>query len=61
MKKFKVIKSGVTSDDCHWFLISNPDKDGFVASAIVKNTKDISKNGNIEIPKAVADEINWRY
>ena len=61
MNKFKVIKSGVTSDGCHWFLINKADKDGFVASAIVKNSKDIAKNGEIQIPSQVSDKINWRY
>lgn len=59
-EKFQVIKSG-TNGGAFWFLIQRVDDTGFVASTLVKNTKDISKNGEITIPKAIVDKLQFKY
>lgn len=52
--------SGVR-DSVHWFRIQRTDENGFVASAFVKNSKDISKNGEISIPDDIATKLDWKY
>lgn len=61
MAKFNLIKKGQNADLKFWFLIEKEDKNGFSATALVKNKKDISKGNSIELPDGMEKQLKWQF
>lgn len=58
MKKLLVVKSGTSSNGTHWALVS-AESEGFVMTGFV-HTTELREAGEIEVPTAVFNAVEWQ-